>query len=52
VIIQDGVAEKFHGLVDYAAISVRIAEADIERVGNSSAGILMQQCSRDVLTSD
>jgi Exostosin family len=32
VIIQDGVAEKFHGVVDYAAISVRIAEADIERV--------------------
>ena len=32
VIIQDGVAEKFYGLVDFAAISVRIAEADIERV--------------------
>ena len=32
VIIQDGVAEKFYGVVDFAAISVRIAEADIERV--------------------
>lgn len=32
VIIQDGVAEKLYGLIDYAAISVRIAEADIERV--------------------
>ena len=32
VIIQDGVAEKFHGLIDYAAVSVRIAEADLEQV--------------------
>lgn len=34
VIIQDGVVEKFYGVVDFAAISVRIAEADIERVCN------------------
>jgi Exostosin family len=44
VIIQDGVAEKFHGVVDYAAISVRIAEADIERVRAAlrSAGIRVE----------
>ncbi len=32
VLVQDGVAEKFHGVIDYAAVSVRIAEADLEKV--------------------
>jgi Exostosin family len=44
VIIQDNVAEKLYGLIDYAAISVRIAEADIERVGRPSACTGAKRC--------
>lgn len=34
VIIQDRVEEKFSNIVDYSAFSLRIAEADIERVNS------------------
>ncbi len=45
-IIMDGVQEKFESLLDYESFSVRIPEADLERVSGSplQAGTGAHEC--------